>query len=65
MLKNGKVISLISLLIIISIIFIIGIISGILPALAVGLMNKYPLLIIPVLIVNFIWIMKELCYEGD
>ena len=47
------------------IIFILGIISGILPALAVGLMNKYPLLIIPILIVNFIWITKELCYEGE
>ncbi len=47
------------------IIFILGLISGIIPTLGVALMYKFPILIIPVLIFDFCWIMYELCYEGE
>ena len=47
------------------ILIILGMISGIIPALLVGLLDKFPILIVPVLIIDFIWIMKELCYEGE
>lgn len=44
------------------IIFILGLISGIIPALGMAILYKFPILIIPVLIFDFCWIMYELCY---
>lgn len=50
---------------ILAIIFILGIISGIIPGLAMALLYKFPLLIIPVLVIDVVWIFKELVYEGE
>ena len=48
------------------IIIILGIISGIIPFLGLMLLYKYPILIIPVLILDIYWIMYELCInEGE
>lgn len=47
------------------IIFILGLITGIIPAIGVALMYKFPILIIPVLIFDFYLIIKELCYGGE
>lgn len=47
------------------IIFILGLISGIIPALGLALMYKFPILIVPVFIFIYCWIMYELCYEGE
>ena len=46
------------------IIFILGLISGIIPALGVALIYKFPILIIPVLIFDFCWIMYEWIKEN-
>lgn len=46
------------------IIFILGMISGIIPGLMVALMYKFPILIVPILLFDFGWIMFEFCYEG-
>lgn len=42
------------------IILILGIISGVIPVLGLVLLFKYPILIIPVLAFDIIWITKEL-----
>lgn len=42
------------------IIFILGLILGIIPALGVALIFKFPILIIPVIIFNLYFIIKEI-----
>lgn len=47
------------------IIFLLGLLSGIIPAIFVGLMERFPILLIITLIFDICWIMYELCYEGE
>ncbi len=47
------------------IIFLLGLLTGIIPAIFVGLMERFPILLIITLIIVICWIMKELCYEGE
>ena len=47
------------------IILFLGTITGIVPFALAILLEKFTILMIPLLIIDIIWIMKELCYEGE
>lgn len=47
------------------IIFLLGLLSGIIPAIIVAIMERFPILLIITLIFDICWIMYELCYEGE
>lgn len=46
-------------------IFLLGLLSGIIPAIFIGLMERFPILLIITLIFDICWIMYELCYGGE
>lgn len=46
------------------IIFILGLISGIIPALGMALLFKFPILIVPVFILTYCWFMYEWIKEN-
>ena len=43
----------------------LGTITGIVPFALAILLEKFTILMIPLLIIDIIWIMKEICYEGE
>ena len=47
------------------IIFILGLILGIIPALGVALIFKFPILLIPIIIFIIYWLLYNICYEGE